>query len=229
LAGQTAEAPIELLDQFRHCRRIGRHFVGRPVRRIVGTDIGSVTDGQYAYVWVKWQRICAACSDRHRCVAGAAVARSWGDKVVLWSEHVYTVAYSPGGWCRMQPHPQRAYWNPRWEVVRELPAAFMLVSADRPPYRGVHESKQVTNIITALKWCGLVHGDGGFFSCLHRDKYTVTPVWSAGARRHVVVWHLGMTKSVPWRVKPASRRDYARAVIDNWSLSRCNILPPHCP
>jgi APA family basic amino acid/polyamine antiporter len=79
--------------------------------------------------------VAAACLTLEYGVAGAAVARSWGDKVVLWMQTSFGVSV--------------ASWMMPWGV--NLPAAVVSLGSTLLLLAGVQESKNVSNVITSLK------------------------------------------------------------------------------
>jgi amino acid transporter len=131
---------------------------------------------QYAYVCLGEMSavIAAALLTLEYGVAGAAVARSWGDKVVLWLEHLlnHNLVTDDAESSASALVNVRAWLEPDigGGVQLQLPA--MLVSAGSTAllYAGVHESKQVTNFITALKMVLVLFMVTGGFFLFQRDN-----------------------------------------------------------
>ena len=104
-----------------------------------------VSGSTYAYAYVALGELpavlAAACLTLEYAVSGAAVARSWGDKVVLWMEEEL-------GLTSLQ-----RFLNPGFGLN---PMAFLVSAASVALLiDGVKESKRVTNVFTTLK-VGLV-------------------------------------------------------------------------
>lgn len=117
----------------------------------------------YAYAYVAMGEfpavLAAACLTLEYMVSGAAVARSWGDKVVLWLVDEW-------GWPQVEPYLNPGYGvNPCAFVVS---AAAVVLLAD-----GIRESKVVTNIFTVLKVVLVLFMTVGGF-CLW-DSSNLTP------------------------------------------------------
>ena len=98
----------------------------------------------YAYVYIAlgeyFAVVAAACLTLEYMISGAAVARSWGDKVVDWLK----VEMEAGDWVNnvFLPFGSDGF-NPLAGVLSGA-TVYLL-------YRGVKESKDVTNVVTVLK------------------------------------------------------------------------------
>lgn len=92
----------------------------------------------YVYAYVCLGEMAAvmagACLTLEYGIAGAAVARSWGDKVVAW---LLELGYEHAQWL------ESGTWN--------VPAAVISAASTALLWLGVNESKTVTNVFTALK------------------------------------------------------------------------------
>lgn len=123
----------------------------------------------YAYAYVCWGQlaavIAAACLTLEYGVAGAAVARSWGEKVV------FTVSGE----------------NKSWLISggMNIPAFLVSAASTLLLIQGVKESKDATNLITAVKMLLVVFMIlGGFWLSTTRDGTTSTrPFSTAGILR----------------------------------------------
>eukprot|EP00546_Thalassionema_frauenfeldii_P011805 CAMPEP_0178906506 /NCGR_PEP_ID=MMETSP0786-20121207/6867_1 /TAXON_ID=186022 /ORGANISM="Thalassionema frauenfeldii, Strain CCMP 1798" /LENGTH=409 /DNA_ID=CAMNT_0020578229 /DNA_START=101 /DNA_END=1327 /DNA_ORIENTATION=+ len=102
-----------------------------------------VSMGELTAVWA------AACLTLEYAVAGAAVARSWGDKVGLWIQHMRQHAANDGEDESMAhrgeglPQSWVNNFNPMAILVSVVSLALLI--------NGVQESKRVSNFFTALK------------------------------------------------------------------------------
>ena len=82
--------------------------------------------------------VAAACLTLEYVVSGSAVARTWGDKVLVWMERstgadsMWLALVSPVEWVN-------------------VPACFVSMACTLLLLGGVRESKLVTNVITAIK------------------------------------------------------------------------------
>jgi amino acid transporter len=94
--------------------------------------------------------IAAACLTLEYAVAGAAVARSWGDKLILWMEPMADVSWMEA------------------EMVN-LPACGISLLSTFLLLKGVQESKNVTNFFTLLKMILVAFMTIGGF-CLWQPK-----------------------------------------------------------
>ena len=115
--------------------------------------------------------IAAACLTLEYVVSGAAVARSWGDKVVLWlrddllagGDGDGSVSESSGGWVSYYLDPGYGI-NPMAFVVSAACVALLL--------DGVKESKAVTNVFTISKVCLVAFMTIGGFAMLRPSNLT---------------------------------------------------------
>ena len=117
----------------------------------------------YAYAYVALGEVfavlAASCLTLEYMVSGAAVARSWGDKVVLWLRDEW-------GWTFADKYLSPGYnLNP---LAGILSALCVLLLMD-----GVKESKMVTNVVTMLKVALVVFMIVGGFWLL--DGSNLTP------------------------------------------------------
>jgi APA family basic amino acid/polyamine antiporter len=115
----------------------------------------------------EWPAVIAgACLTLEYGVSGAAVARSWGDKVVEWLrvewEWEAAAAFLGGG--------NDSTWNPLAGLISLLCVILLSI--------GVQESKNVTNVFTILKVCLVVFMVGGGFWLW--DASNVTPLVPMG-------------------------------------------------
>lgn len=110
--------------------------------------------------------VAAACLTLEYGISGAAVARSWGDKVLLWLEQ-------GAGWTSA----------PAWLVPGgiQLPAMAVSAASTAILYAGVNESKHVTSGITALKMVIVVFMIVGGF-CLFEPKNMQPPLMPFGLK-----------------------------------------------
>ena len=86
-------------------------------------------------------------------ISGAAVARSWGDKVLEWLK----VEMEAGSWAEatLEPFGSESF-NPLAGLLSAL-TTYLL-------YTGVRESKRVTNVVTVAKVLVVIFITlGGFF------------------------------------------------------------------
>lgn len=128
----------------------------------------------YAYAYVALGELpavlAAACLTLEYMVSGAAVARSWGDKLVLWLRDELNVENA------------ETYLAPGYNVnpmAGVLSALCVLLLMD-----GVKESKMVMNIITALKVALVLFMIvGGFWLLNGSNLSPFVPYGSAGVFR----------------------------------------------
>jgi len=106
----------------------------------------------YAYSYATWGElvavVSAACLTLEYGVAGAAVARSWGDKVLLFlkeEEDLYTDA-AEGVASKSSSSSSSSTTG-----VFNLPAGLLSLTCTVLLLKGVQESKTVTNFFTVLK------------------------------------------------------------------------------
>ena len=97
----------------------------------------------YLYAYVAMGELpavlAAACLTLEYAVSGAAVARSWGDKVVLWLQKQWNIPHS-----NLAPYFDPGYGiNPMAFVISALIVALLL--------SGVKEAKRVSNVMTIMK------------------------------------------------------------------------------
>ena len=115
--------------------------------------------------------IAAACLTLEYGVSGAAVARSWGDKVVAWLRDQWNLGDSVEAY--LQPHGI----NLMAGVVSTVSVALLM--------GGIHESKQVTNFFTLTKIALVVFMTvGGMclfqFSNIHSETIAFAPSGASG-------------------------------------------------
>ena len=118
--------------------------------------------------------IAAACLTLEYGVSGAAVARSWGDKVVAWLRDQWHLGDSVEAY--LQPHGI----NLMAGVVSSASVLLLL--------GGVHESKQVTNFFTLTKMVLVLFMTVGGFSLfqlsnIHSETNSFAPYGTAGVLR----------------------------------------------
>lgn len=105
--------------------------------------------------------VAASCLTLEYAISGAAVARSWGDKIVIWISGFFDVS-----WMEMGPV--------------NLPAGFISILSTLLLLAGVQESKSVTNFFTALKMLIVVFMILGAF--LLFEPKNMTPLAPFGMR-----------------------------------------------
>lgn len=157
--------------------------------------------------------LAAACLTLEYMVSGAAVARSWGDKVVLWLRDEL-------GWASAEKYLSPGYnLNP---MAGLMSAACVLLLMD-----GVKESKMVTNIVTMLKVALVVFMIvGGFWLFQGSNLMPFMPYGTAGVFRGATssfFGYLGYDEVcciAGEALHPA--RDMPRAVL--WTLSILTLL-----
>ena len=156
--------------------------------------------------------IAAACLTLEYGVSGAAVARSWGDKIVEWLTYQW-------GWERAGDYLGGEFWNPMAGLVSALSTLLLVY--------GVQESKQVTNFFTALK-VGLVVFMiiGGFLLMDTENLAPFVPYGASGVLRGATSSFFGYLgyDEVCCLAAEANNpsRDMPRAVI--WTLGIVTIL-----
>lgn len=116
-----------------------------------------VSGSAYAYVYTcigeYFAVVAAACLTLEYMISGAAVARSWGDKVLEWLK----VEMEAGSWAEatLEPFGSESF-NPLAGLLSAL-TTYLL-------YTGVRESKRVTNVVTVAKVLVVIFITlGGFF------------------------------------------------------------------
>jgi len=171
----------------------------------------------YAYAYVALGEVfavlAASCLTLEYMVSGAAVARSWGDKVVLWIRDEW-------GWESTEKYLSPGYnLNP---LAGILSAACVLLLMD-----GVKESKMVTNVVTSLKVALVVFMIVGGFWLLDGSNLTpFVPFGTSGIFRGATssfFGYLGYDEVcciAGEALHPA--RDMPRAVL--WTLSVLTLL-----
>ena len=102
-----------------------------------------IAGSTYLYAYVAMGELpavlAAACLTLEYAVSGAAVARSWGDKVVLWLQKQWNIPHSD-----LAPYLDPGYGvNPMAFFISILIVALLL--------GGVKEAKRMSNIMTTLK------------------------------------------------------------------------------
>ena len=132
----------------------------------------------YVYTYVCMGELAAvvagACLTLEYGVSGAAVARSWGDKMVAWLRDQWHLGDKVESF--LQPHGI----NLMAGLVSSVSVALLM--------GGIHESKRVTNFFTLTK-IGLVMfmTVGGFclfsFSNIHSDTTSFAPMGMTGVLR----------------------------------------------
>ena len=123
----------------------------------------------YAYAHVCWGQlaavVAAACLTLEYAVSGAAVARTWGDKVILIMSSSQGLEDGSAEW--LQP----------WGL--NLPAFFISAVATTLLLVGVRESKSVTNNITVVKMALVTFMIvGGFWLWLPGDMKSADVAWA---------------------------------------------------
>jgi amino acid transporter len=123
-----------------------------------------VTMGEYAAV------LAAACLTLEYAVSGAAVARSWGDKVVVWVVDQWNMP-------KLAKYLDPGYGvNPMAFVISVLSVALLL--------GGIKESKGVSNVVTYLKVLLVLFMIVGGFYFMDADNLTpFAPFGTAGVMR----------------------------------------------
>ena len=120
--------------------------------------------------------VAASCLSLEYGIAGAAVARSWGDKVLWWMETMGLGSDSSGGGGGGGASNT---WFQQQGSMINLPAGLVSILSTLLLLAGVQESKSVTNIFTALKlWLVAFMTIGGFV--LFRRSNFTTPVLPYG-------------------------------------------------
>ena len=125
----------------------------------------------YAYVCLgEWAAVVAgACLTLEYGVSGAAVARSWGDKVVEWMQNQLH-------WENVGLYLGQEYFNPLAGLISIL-TVIMLTC-------GVQESKNVTNFFTLLKIILVLFMIIGGLMCFRAQNLTpLAPFSVAGILR----------------------------------------------
>lgn len=171
----------------------------------------------YAYAYVAMGELpavlAAACLTLEYAVCAAAVARSWGDKVVLWMRDEL-------GW-----ESAETYLNPGYGLS---PIAFLVSAASVALLMdGVRESKLVTNIFTTLKVALVVFMTvGGFVLLDGSNLQPFMPYGTAGVLRGATssfFGYLGYDEVCCLSGEALHpQRDMPRAVL--WTLSIVAIL-----
>lgn len=171
----------------------------------------------YAYAYVALGELpavlSAACLTLEYLVSGAAVARSWGDKVVLWLQDEL-------GWEQAQTYLDPGFGlNPMAFLIS---TACVLLLVD-----GVRESKFVTNVFTVLKVALVIFMTVGGYCLLDGSNLKpFVPYGSAGVLRGATssfYGYLGFDEvcCISGEAKHPER-DVPRAVL--WTLSIVSLL-----
>jgi amino acid transporter len=172
----------------------------------------------YAYISLgEWAAVvAAACLTLEYGVSGAAVSRSWGDKVVEW----LTVQWQ---WKDASYYLGGEYFNPMAGFVSAASVALLLW--------GVKESKNVTNFFTALKVGLVVFMTVGGFCLFQSENLTpLAPYGTSGILRGATssfFGYLGYDEVCCIAAEAKNpRRDMPRAIL--WTLSIVTVLCKSC-
>ena len=161
----------------------------------------------YAYVSLgEWAAVIAgACLTLEYGVSGAAVARSWGDKVVEWlSTELH--------WESAASHLGGEYFNPLAGLISALSVLILTC--------GVKESKAVTNFFTVLKILLVIFMIIGGALCFRKENMTpMAPLGAAGIFRGATssfFGYLGYDEVCCLASEAKKPSDMPRAVL--WTL-----------
>jgi APA family basic amino acid/polyamine antiporter len=170
----------------------------------------------YVYAFVslgEWAAVISgACLTLEYGVSGAAVARSWGDKVVEWlvTELHWESAgsYLLGG----------EYFNPLAGFITALSVVILTC--------GVQESKNITNFFTLLKIMLVVFMIVGGFWCFRAENMTpLVPFGASGILRGATssfFGYLGFDEVCCLASEAKNPSDMPRAVL--WTLAIVTVL-----
>jgi amino acid transporter len=167
----------------------------------------------YAYITLgEWAAVvAAACLTLEYGVSGAAVARSWGDKVVEWLVNEWQ-------WENAASYLQGEYFHPMAGVISAASVALLV--------QGVHESKTITNVFTLLKVGLVIFMTVGGFYLMDTDNLTpVMPYGTAGVLRGATssfFGYLGYDEVCCLAAEAKNPKDMPRAVL--WTLAIVTVL-----
>jgi amino acid transporter len=167
----------------------------------------------YAYISLgEWAAVvAAACLTLEYGVSGAAVARSWGDKVVEWLVNQWQ-------WEDAASYLQGEYFHPMAGLISAASVALLV--------QGVQESKTITNAFTLLKVGLVIFMTVGGFYLMDTDNLTpVMPYGTAGVLRGATssfFGYLGYDEVCCMAAEAKNPRDMPRAVL--WTLAIVTIL-----